>query len=1056
MRRADRKGFTKKHLSIRKTAVRCDGEGALSEPDRNAHRGEATLERRKRFGIFARSKRRKIQPWIYDLIGAAAVTGFATAGLITLDAFEALYEFSRSHEDWELDELIMIVPVLCIASAWFGWRRWRETGRHLGARIRMEEELRSNAEDLDFLISSAGGAFYSAKLTQGIVGEIAVFEVDPSIELQTGYGPQDFKSHRNFWSEKVHPDDRDRVASERRDLFEQDYCEQEYRFRHADGSYRWMLDQMRLKRTADGTPVAVVGLYTDITERKEAEQALETAVLKATSELRQREAHLRLITDNLPVLIVYEDLDLRYSFINQTGVTWYAQPRQRIIGRSVAEVLGTESFGKVENYIERARQGFQSSFETTMTYPDGVKRDVQALYIPDRDEQGNVKGLVAMAVDITDRKRAENELQSKKNELELIFNHVPTRIFYKDDSNRILRLNAPAAQSMGMTVEQIEGASSFNLFPEIAKKYHADDLEVIRSGKPKLGIIEEYLPRDGERGWVRTDKVPYTDPETGERFVFIAASDITAEKLAEEQLRAGEERYRSLYTRTPVMLHSIDADGHLLSVSDFWLERFGYSRDEVIGKPAIQLMTPESAHRAITEALPQLLRNGICKDQEYQVVTKNGEVLDILLSAVAEYDETGEFSHSMEVLTDITKRKVVERQLIQAQKMESVGQLTGGLAHDFNNLLGIVMGNLELLEQSIVDDKDAARWIKAALDAVDRGAELNRRLLAFSRRQTLQTQSVDPNPLIEGMEDLLRRTLGESIAFECRLGKQIPHVRSDPNQLESAILNLAVNARDARPLGGRLTIETEHVDLDEDYTSRESEVAPGDYVVLSVTDSGEGIPADEIDKVFEPFFTTKDIGKGSGLGLSMVYGFIKQSGGHIRVYSEVSVGTTVRLYLPVQPSSADGNAVPATQPLDVESGNETVLVVEDQVEVRTVAVSLLRNLGYTVVEAESGPQALLILEEDREIDLLFTDIVMPGGMDGTQVGKAARKLRPGLPVLYATGYAEAAVLREGEVKAAHNLVTKPYRRKELAQKVRQAFDENKLQRRGKVVSAPQA
>ncbi|WP_119167161.1 PAS domain S-box protein [Algihabitans albus] len=999
----------------------------------------------------AQMTRGRVEPWVYDLIGAFAVACLATAGLIALDAFEMLYELSRQHEDWELDELIIVVPVLCVVSAWFGWRRWRETGRHLRARIRMEEELRSNTEDLDFLISSAGGAFYSAKVRDGL----AIVQVDPSIENQTGYRPEDFIGDSDFWSRMIHPDDRDRAAARLPELLEKDYDEQEYRFRHADGSYRWMLDQLRLKRTTDGLPDSIVGLYTDITERKEAEQALEAAIRTATAELRQREAHLRLITDNLPVLIVYEDLDLRYRFINQTGVDWFAQPRQQIIGRSISEVMGDESFGRIESYIESARQGVQSTFETTMAYPDGVTRDIHGLYLPDLDENGRVKGLVAMAMDITDRKRAENELRSKKNELELIFNHVPTRIFYKDDANRILRLNEPAARSMGMTVEEAEGADSFDLFPEMAKSYHDDDLEIIRSGTPKLGIIEEYVPRDGERGWVRTDKVPYTDPDTGRRFVFIATSDITAEKLAEEQLRAGEERYRSLYTRTPVMLHSIDAEGRLLSVSDFWLEKLGYSRDEVVGKQATNFMTPESAYRATAQALPELLRTGACKDLEYQIVTKSGEVLDILSSAVAEYDEAGDFSRSMEVLTDITKRKVVERQLVQAQKMESVGQLTGGLAHDFNNLLGIVMGNLELLEQSVAEDKDAERWIEAALAAVERGAELNRRLLAFSRRQTLETQSVDPNPLIEGLGTLLRRTLGESIAFEYRLGQQIPLVRSDPNQLESAILNLAVNARDAMPKGGRLTIETEHVHLDDDYASRESEVAPGDYVVLSVTDNGDGIPADEIDKVFEPFFTTKDVGKGSGLGLSMVYGFIKQSGGHVRVYSEVGVGTTVRLYLPVQDGGLDEAPTSILETTELESGQETVLVVEDQLEVRTVAVSLLRNLGYRVLEAESGPQALLILEEDREIDLLFTDIVMPGGMDGTQVGKAARKLRPDLPVVYATGYAEAAVLRQGEVTTAQNLVTKPYRRKELAHKIRQAFDEKRFQRRGKVVSASQ-
>lgn len=241
------------------------------------------------------------------------------------------------------------------------------------------------------------------------------------------------------------------------------------------------------------------------------------------------------------------------------------------------------------------------------------------------------------------------------------------------------------------------------------------------------------------------------------------------------------------------------------------------------------------------------------------------------------------------------------------------------------------------------------------------------------------------------------------------------------------------------PRGGKLTIETAHTHLDEDYALREQDVTPGDYVVLSVTDDGTGIPPDEVDKVFEPFFTTKEIGKGSGLGLSMVYGFMKQSGGHIRIYSEIGRGTTVRLYLPVAAPVVSNGEVTGKTEHSVDGGSETVLVVEDHADVRRVAVSLLQNLGYTVLEATNGSEALLLLENHGDIDILFTDIVMPGGMDGTQVAKAARKLRPGLPVVYATGYAEAAVLRQGEVKAAKNLVTKPYRRDDLAHKLRQAL-----------------
>ncbi|MGP1257102.1 MAG: PAS domain S-box protein [Kiloniellales bacterium] len=985
--------------------------------------------------------------WIRDLVVAILFAVLLVATLVSLDAFEAIYEFSRQHEDWDLDEVIMAIAVLGFVSSWFAWRRWREVRHHLRARLAMERQLHSTSEDRAFLISAAGGAFYNREAG----GDFAPLYVDPNIELQIGHRPETFTNDPGFLRKLIHPGDRDRIFAELPQLSDRDYLEQEYRLRHADGSYRWMRDQLKLKRKADGTPDNVVGFWTDITEQKLAEQSLEAAVAAATEELQHREEHLRLITDNLPALIVYIDLDFRYRFINQTGAVWYGEAQKNLIGRSVEEVLGRENFDRLKPYLQDANQGRHSKFETSLSYPDGVTRHVQGLHVPDRDEMGRVRGLVAMALDITDRKRAEIELRTNQDQLELILNNIPTRIFYKDDKNRILRLNEPAARSIGLTVAQAEGADTYELFPETAEKYHNDDLEVLHSGKPKLGIVEEYTPRNGEHAWVRTDKVPYTDPETGKRFVFVAASDITAEKRAEERVRASEERFRSLYTKTPVMLHSIDADGRIVSVSDFWLDKLGFNREEVLGTKITDLMTPQSAHKAITKAVPEFLKNGVCKDLEYQIVTKSGEVLDVLLSAVAEYEEAGAFKRSMAVLTDITKRKAVERQLVQAQKMESVGQLTGGLAHDFNNLLGVVMGNLELLELLIGDHDEAAVRIKAALDAVDRGAELNRRLLAFSRRQTLETHAVDPNPLIQELSDLLTRTLGESIALECRLGEEIPRVKTDPNQLESTLLNLAVNARDAMPQGGKLTIETAYAQLDEDYALREHEVTPGDYVVLSVTDDGTGIPPEEIDKVFEPFFTTKEIGKGSGLGLSMVYGFMKQSGGHVRIYSEVGRGTTVSLYLPVDGSTVSDSEAMTKVDREVDGGSETVLVVEDHADVRKVAVSLLHNLGYTVLEATNGSEALLLLENHCDIDILFTDIVMPGGMDGTQVAKAARKLRPDLPVVYATGYAEAAVLRQGEVKAAKNLVTKPYRRDDLAHKLRQALSEKMATRHDETV-----
>lgn len=520
---------------------------------------------------------------------------------------------------------------------------------------------------------------------------------------------------------------------------------------------------------------------------------------------------------------------------------------------------------------------------------------------------------------------------------------------------------------------------------------------------------------------------------------------IKHEKYLNQQSRDMEalaHRYKGLYTATPVMLHSIDPQGRLLSVSDFWLKKLGYTRGEVIGRRSTDFLTPDSARKAREDVLPEFMRTGVCQDIEYQFLTKSGEALDVLLSGVAEYDEHGKVRRSMAVLIDVTDRKRMERQLVQAQKMETVGQLTGGLAHDFNNLLGVVLGNLQLVERSVAGDEKAERRVAAALGAVERGAELTRRLLAFSRRQKLETETFDPKPLIDSLSDLLERTLGEDIALECRLRDGVPCVRTDPAQLESAILNLAVNARDAMPDGGSLTIESDLARIDEDDAAREgADVTPGDYAVLAVTDTGTGIPADKLAHVFEPFFTTKETGKGSGLGLSMVYGFMKQSGGFVRIYSEIGRGTTVRLYLPIDTCAAGCSLTAATTVPDAPGGGETILVVEDQADVREIAAALLEDLGYVVVVAEDGPSGLRVLKEREDIQVLFTDMVMPGGMDGAQLATAARELRPDLRVVYTTGYADAAVLREGRITEATNLVTKPYRRADLATKIRRALDD---------------
>jgi nitrogen-specific signal transduction histidine kinase len=388
---------------------------------------------------------------------------------------------------------------------------------------------------------------------------------------------------------------------------------------------------------------------------------------------------------------------------------------------------------------------------------------------------------------------------------------------------------------------------------------------------------------------------------------------------------------------------------------------------------------------------------------------------------------------------DVTAQREAEAQLQHAQKMESVGQLTGGVAHDFNNLLTVVVGSLDAAVGRATPE--LRPLVESALQAAERGAALVRQLLGFSRRQTLIPERLRLNDLAAGMEDLLRRTLGEHVEIELKLRGELWPAFADKSQVESALLNLAINARDAMPEGGKLTIETDNAHLDGDYAARNAEVAAGDYVTLAVTDTGTGMTAEVLEHAFEPFFTTKEVGKGSGLGLSMIYGFAKQSGGHLKIYSEVGHGTSVRLYMPRHVTEATAAAAePRTMEPEQPRGGETILVVEDDPLVRNFVALQLRDLGYNVIEAANGPQARKLLEGDAKIDLLFTDAVMPGGMTGRQVADAAKRQRPTLKVLFTSGYTENSIVHHGRLDTGVHFLSKPFRRQELAVKVREALD----------------
>ncbi|CVI57675.1 MULTISPECIES: hybrid sensor histidine kinase/response regulator [Agrobacterium] len=518
-------------------------------------------------------------------------------------------------------------------------------------------------------------------------------------------------------------------------------------------------------------------------------------------------------------------------------------------------------------------------------------------------------------------------------------------------------------------------------------------------------------------------------------------NDVTDMKRMQDELARREAHLLSILETVPDAMVVIDAGGIVSSFSAAAERLFGYDADEVIGHN-VKMLMPNPDRKAHDGYIARYLSTGERRIIGYgRVVTgqrKDGSRFPMELS-VGEAIANGNRIFTGFV-RDLTSRRKIEEELRQSQKMEAIGQLTGGLAHDFNNLLTVISGNLEMAE-SRLSDEGVRHLLREAQDAAQDGAKLTNQLLAFGRRQSLNPRQSDIAELVGAISDLLRRTLGEAIEFKTVVTGFRNEAFVDGSQLQNALLNLVINARDAMPKGGKLTIEISRVKLDVDYARMYPNLKPGNYVQMSVTDTGTGMTAEVQEKAFEPFFTTKDVGAGTGLGLSMVYGFARQSGGNVQLYSEQGHGTSVRIFLPAAEDAAmppEGDIKDVSAPI-APGGGERILVVEDDARVRRVAVARLVALGYSVVEASNGAEALQQLERHFDIALLFSDIVMPGGIAGDELADLARGLRPDLKVLFTSGYAEPAVA-ERQLAMKGSWLKKPYTARELAVRLRELLD----------------
>ena len=508
-----------------------------------------------------------------------------------------------------------------------------------------------------------------------------------------------------------------------------------------------------------------------------------------------------------------------------------------------------------------------------------------------------------------------------------------------------------------------------------------------------------------------------------------------------DEIGRTELQFQQLVTSvSDYAIYMLDVNGNIVSWNTGAERIKGHTREEIIGKHFSVFYTEEDRAQGMpARALSVAGAEGKYEAEAWRV-KKDGTRFwaSVVINAI--HDASGQVCGFAKITRDLTNRRDIEEQLHQSQKMEAIGQLTGGVAHDFNNLLTIILGNLETVWRELPQsDGKLRRAVDQATRGAQRAVTLTQQLLAFSRRQPLNPKPTDINRLVAGMSELVRRTIGEQIAVEAVLAGGLWVAEIDPHQLESALLNLAVNARDAMPSGGKLTIETANAYLDDIYAARYAEVKPGQYVVLCVSDTGIGMTEDTIARAFDPFFTTKPVGQGTGLGFSQVYGFVKQSGGHVKIYSEVGGGTAVKMYLPRLIGTAREEREPGMPTSLGGRRNEVVLVVEDNEDVRLYSVESLRDAGFTVLEAHDGASALGVLEQHPEISLLFTDVGLPG-MDGRQLAAAARQPRPDLKVLFTTGYTRNAIVHHGRLDAGVELVTKPFTRTQLITRIRHVLD----------------
>jgi two-component system cell cycle sensor histidine kinase/response regulator CckA len=840
-----------------------------------------------------------------------------------------------------------------------------------------------------------------------------------------GYPVKQWLEEPDFWARHLHPDDREWVlAACRRAAETGGDIKLEYRMIAAGGRVVWIRDNARMALPAKPRG-QLRGLMVDITEIKQAQQALQKS-----------ETTNRALLNAIPDLMLRIRGDGTYLACKPSRDLPFGSGPLPAAGRNVSDVLPPDAARHKLVLIQQALKTGQTQVHEFRLAVNGAERDLEARIVPSGDNE-----VLVLVRDITARKRADEALRAAEAELRRVLSSVSDCIWTAeaaaDGDVRFLFVSPVIEKISGRPPTYYAGLGEWcaQAHPEDRERLDrfVRQMAVGRDGSSQI----EYrvIWPDGSVHWVRSTVTASRVDEMRVRLDGVDA-DITAHKLADEARRQAAEALEAVIQASPLAIFALDLEARVKSWNPAAERIFGWTAEEVLDRrmPLLREPDPEVFRARIERGKRGEMMNGL----EVTQPRKDGTPVDLAIWTALLRDESGAPSGFMTVAADISERKQLEAQLRQSQKMEAIGRLAGGVAHDFNNLLTVITGyGYMLLDEIDGAGGEALRAnVSEILRAVDRASALTNQLLAFSRRQVARPKPVDLTALVANMDRMLRRLIGEHIELVVEPGPGLGAVRADPGQIEQVLMNLIVNARDAMPGGGRITVRTEKVESAREFARLRLNPAPGRYVKLSISDTGHGMDETTKARIFEPFFTTKEQGKGTGLGMSLVYGIVKQGGGEIEVTSEAGKGTTVSIYLP---GTAEAVPKPAAPPLPAgnECGTETVLLVEDEEEVRRLVVDLLLHRGYTVLEAAHPADALRICQEyPREIHLLLTDVVMPE-MNGRELAERLAWVRPDMKVVYMSGYTHDAKIGNG-LEAL--LLKKPFTPAALAQKLRQVLD----------------